>query len=156
MKKTRRPVGITALAFGSVVTGLYSQVASAALLLGGTVSGLLGASDTRIVLVLGAIFFGLMVAAYLVGFGFWTQRRWSWAGGIVVFATLIAASVLLASAGSVLSATALVIGAGAAIAYLLRPATRAWLLGTSALGDSSMDDAPTPKGPALEAPQSAQ
>jgi hypothetical protein len=155
MKRTHRPLGITALAFASVVTGIYSQVASAALLLGGTVSGVLGASDTRLVLVLGAMFFGLMVAAYLVGFGFWTQRHWSWAGGIVVFSSLIAASVLLASVGGVLSATALILGACAAIAYLLRPTTRALLLGSPAVTDPSVDDGPRPKGPALDAPRSA-
>ena len=39
---------------------------------------------------------GLTVAAYLLGYGFWTGKHWSWAGGMVVFAVwVIGASIFL-------------------------------------------------------------
>jgi hypothetical protein len=74
-----------------------------------------------------------MVAAYFVGYGLWSQRRWSWAGGLVVFATLIVLSVfMLLLSANVLSV--LVPGAAAAVSiwYLLRPETRAQLLSVDA------------------------
>ncbi len=87
MDTQKRPLGITALAFTSIVVGLYSQVTAIALLLGGMVGGVFSADITAVVIAIGALNLGLMGAAYFVGFGFWTQRHWSWAGGIVVFST---------------------------------------------------------------------
>ena len=87
MDMQKRPLGITALAFTSIVVGLYCQVAAIALLLGGMVGGVFSADITAVVIAIGALYLGLMGAAYFVGFGFWTQRHWSWAGGIVVFST---------------------------------------------------------------------
>ncbi len=131
-----RSFGVTALAFSAVMVALYGQFAGIALLLTGSVSIAAGSSLGVITLITGAIFMGLTFAAYFVGYGFWTGKHWSWAGGMVVFATLIAASVVL----SVISTnyTSLVlpsIGAIVAMGYLQRPLVRRALLGATAVGD---------------------
>jgi hypothetical protein len=132
MDKQKRPLGITALAFTSIAVGLYCLVAAIVLLLGGVLGGFFRADLTVIALTLGALYLGLMSAAYFVGFGFWTQRHWSWAGGIVVFSTMIVFSVVLALlSANVIAALVPSLGAGAAIWYLLRPATKAQLLGSA-------------------------
>jgi hypothetical protein len=144
----QRPIGITALAFASIVIGLYCQIAAIALLMGSMVGGVFGA-EVAVVIVLGAVYFGLMVAAYFVGYGFWTLRHWSWAGGIVVFSTFIVAAVLLGViSANVTALIGLSVAAGVAIAYLLRADTRARLLGPSAratddpAAKSSLDSPP--------------
>jgi hypothetical protein len=154
----KRPLGITALAFTSIVVGLYSQVAAVALLLGAMLGGVFSADTTAVVIAIGALYLGLMGAAYFVGFGFWNQRHWSWAGGIVVFSTLIVSSVALALiATNVVAALVPSLGAAAAIWYLLRPATKTQLLGTNDartadLPKADQAEAPAPAG-ILDAPQ---
>ena len=91
-----RPLGITTLAFSSVMVALYCQMAAIVLLAMGSVFTAAGSMPGAAVLVLGAVFLGLAVASYLLGFGFWTGRHWSWAGGTVVFAVLLGASIFLA------------------------------------------------------------
>jgi hypothetical protein len=158
MDRQKRPLSITALAFTSIVVGLYCQVAAIALLLGGMLGGVFSADITAIVIAIGALYLGLMGAAYFVGFGFWTQRHWSWAGGIVVFSTLIVSSVGLALiTTNVVAALVPSLGAGAAIWYLLRPATKAQLLGTddAEAADQPKADQAEASAPAgiLDAPQ---
>jgi hypothetical protein len=158
MNKSHRPIGITALAFVSVLVGLYSQVAALALLIGGVVFGLTGTASTTALVVIGAVYFGLMVAAYLVGFGLWMQRRWSWAGGLVVFGVLIAVSFFTALvAGNTGSAIVPMVGAAVAIAYLFLPATRARLLGIETTERTQApDEAGTSDAPAFDATPSAR
>jgi hypothetical protein len=156
MDKQKRPLGITALAFTSIVVGLYSQVAAIALLLGGMLGGVFSADSTAIVIAIGALYLGLMGAAYFVGFGFWTQRHWSWAGGIVVFSTVIVSSVALALiTTNVVAALVPTLGAGAAIWYLLRPATKTQLLGTHDAGTVDQPKVDQPKADQPEAPAPA-
>ena len=153
MDRQKRPLGITALAFTSIVVGLYSQVAAIALLLGGLLGGVFSADITAIVIAIGALYLGLMGAAYFVGFGFWTQRHWSWAGGIVVFSTVIVSSVALALiTTNVVAALVPSLGAGAAIWYLLRPVTKTQLLGADDAGTADQPEATAPSG-ILDAPQ---
>ena len=129
MDKHKRPLSVTALALVSVMIGLYSQVAAIALLLG-SMLGVVFGGDFAVVIAIGALYFGLMAAAYFLGYGFWTQRHWSWAGGIIVFSTLIVTSILLMLVSTnMLSALVPSLGAAAAIWYLFRPATKALLLG---------------------------
>jgi hypothetical protein len=142
MTTRTRPLGITALAFASVIVGIFCQVAAMALLLGGTLAGVAGTDMATALLVLGAVYLGLMVAAYFVGYGFWCKRHWSWAGGLVVFATLFVLSVFML----LLSANVLAVllpGAGAAVAiwYLLRPEVREQLLGAGATGSTAIGEA---------------
>jgi hypothetical protein len=130
MNKHKRPLGITALTFVSVMVGLYCQMAALALLMGGMLGGVVGSDLTGVVLAMGALNLGLMGAAYFLGYGFWTQRHWAWAGGIVVFSMLIVTSILLVLISSnMISAIGPSLGAAAAIWYLFRPATKALLLG---------------------------
>ncbi len=131
-----RSIGVTALAFSAVMVALYSQYAAVALLLTGSVSNTAGSSLGPITVITGALFMGLTVAAYLVGYGFWTGKHWSWAGGMVVFVTLVAASFIL----SVISTnfTSLVlpsIGAIVAMTYLQRSPVRRELLDAETLED---------------------
>jgi hypothetical protein len=151
MDKTQRPLGITALALASVAIGIYSFAAAVALLLGGTVVGVVGADRTAALLFVGALFLGLMAAAFVVGFGFWTQRRWSWTGGIVVFAVLICASVLVAILSGNLLAAILPVGVGIALVYLVRPQTRAWLTSVGTHPAAGPDGVPATDGAPLEA-----
>ena len=125
-----RPLGITTLAFSSIMVALYCQMAAIVLLATGSVYTAAGSMPGAVVLFLGAIFLGLTVASYLLGFGFWTGRRWSWAGGIVVFTVLLACSIFLAVLSTnLLSAVLPSVAAILGIAYLQRPAVRARLLG---------------------------
>ena len=54
MDKQKRPLGITALAFTSIVVGLYSQVAAIALLLGGMLGGVFRADTTAALVIASA------------------------------------------------------------------------------------------------------
>ena len=153
MDKRKRPLGITALAFTSVIVGIFCQVAAMALLLGGTLSGVAGTDMASALLILGAIYLGLMGAAYFVGYGFWSLRHWSWAGGIVVYVTLIVVSVaMLLLSANVLSVVGPVGGSVAAIWYLLLPSTKAHLLVPSTADEAH---ASTAAG-TLDAPQAVQ
>ncbi len=126
-----RSLGVTALAFGAVMVALYGQFAAVALLLMGSVSTTAGSSLGPITLITGAFFMGLTVAAYLVGYGFWTGKHWSWAGGMVVLVSLIVASLILSVISTNFVSLVLPsIGAVVAFVYLQRPAVRAELLGT--------------------------
>jgi hypothetical protein len=161
MDKRTRPLGITALAFASVVVGIFCQVAAMALMLGGTLAGVAGTDTATALLILGAVYLGLMVAAYLVGYGFWSLRHWSWAGGLVVFATLIVVSMfMLLLSANVLSVVVPGVGAVVAIWYLLRAETRARLLDVPAgapaeVGDVD-DSMPVADGVPMEMPQALQ
>lgn len=149
----KRPLGITALAFASVMVGLYCQIAAMALLFGGTVLAVTRSDLSVVVVALGVLYLGLMAAAYFVGYGFWSQRHWSWAGGIVVFSVLIVFSVLLVFiSGNVLSAVGPSAGAAVAVWYLYRPATRRQLLGTARTAEPDQVELPAGLG-AGETPQ---
>jgi hypothetical protein len=159
MDKPKRPLGITALAFASIIVGIFCQVAAIALLLGGTLSGVVGTDMAVALLVVGALYLGLMGAAYFVGYGFWSQSHWSWAAGIVVYATLIVISVFMfVLSANIVSVIGPAVGGAAAIWYLLRPGTRAHLLGPSTARDPVAADpeAAAPTTSTMEAPQVAR
>jgi len=150
MDTRTRPLGITALAFASIVVGIYSMIAAIALLLGSLVGAAFGA-DSVVVMALGAVYLGLMAGAYFLGFGFWTQRHWAWAGGLVLFGAFIVASLgLMMLATSAASAVVAALGAGVATWHLLRPSTKALLLGSN-----GTPEAAPPSTAALETPQVA-
>jgi hypothetical protein len=134
----RRSLGATALSFVSIAVALYGLVGGMTLLLGG-VLGAFGGSDAAVtVMVIGAVLFATGTVAFLVGYGFWTEKSWSWAGGLVVFTVTLAAiaamGIMGAGIANLLPPIALGVGA---IWYLLRPDTRAALLGKP----TSQDDA---------------
>jgi hypothetical protein len=125
-----RSIGITALAFSSVMIGLYCQYAAMALILAGSVFTPTGSTPAAIALLVGVVFLGLTVAAYFVGYGFWTRKHWSWAGGIALFGVLVGASLVLSfMATDYLSSVSPAVVAVIAVWYLNRPAIRAELLG---------------------------
>ena len=70
-----RPLGLTALAFSSIMVALYCQMAAIVLLLMGSVFTAAGSMPGAVVLFVGTVFLGLAVASYLLGFGFWTGKQ---------------------------------------------------------------------------------
>ena len=128
-----RSLGITALAVAAAMVGIYAFMAATALLLGGAIVSFAGGEAGAAVFVLGALFLGQTMAAYAVGFGLWMQKSWAWAGGVVIFATLVVLNVALsAMAANFINVVLPLVGAGVALAYLYRPATKAAFLGESA------------------------
>jgi len=127
-----RSFGVTTLAFATLMVGIYSQYAAISLLLTGSVFTAAGSIQGAVTLITGAVFLGLTASAYLVGFGLWTRRHFSWAGAIVVFAVLIGANLFLSVlATNFISAVVPLVGSLVALWYLQRPAVKAELLGTS-------------------------
>ena len=127
-----RSLGVTALAFSSVMIGLYCQFAAIVLILTGSVFTAAGSMHAAMALVNGAIFLGLTVAAYFVGYGLWTRKHWSWAGAVALFVVLIGANVVLSALATNLLSTVLpAIGAVVGIWYLHRPAVKTELLGSA-------------------------
>lgn len=134
-----RSLGVTTLAFSSVMVALYSQYAAIALVLTGSVYTAAGSLYAAVALMTGAAFLSLAVAAYAVGYGFWARKHWSWATGIAVFAFFIGANVFLSIIStSFVSALLPTVGGVIAIAYLQRPAVRAELLGTEAPAEATV------------------
>ena len=126
-----RSHGVTALAYGSVLIGLYCQFAALGLILTGSVYAPSGEPSAAATLVIGAFFFGLTFASYFLGYGYWTHKSWSWAGGIALFAVLVVASAALSLVASDFVSTILPLAtAVVGIWYLNRPAIKAELLGT--------------------------
>jgi hypothetical protein len=125
-----RSPGVISLAFMSVMVALFAQLGAVALIIGGSVFTTLGSMQGAIVLMLGALFLGLAIASYVVAYALWTGKHWSWAGGVVIFATLIVASALLVVISGNPGAAPLPIISGVAGMWLLsRPAVKAELLG---------------------------
>jgi hypothetical protein len=121
-----RPIGVTALAVASVVVGIFSMVIAIALLLGASIGAVWSGGGGSGAFFTGLITFGLASAAFLVGGGLWLQKHWAWAGAVVVFGALIVVSLALVAIGSSLIAAIVPIAAAAfAIAYLMRPSTKA-------------------------------
>ena len=128
----KRSFGVTTLAFSSVMVGLYCQFAAITLMLAGSVFTPTGSISGAIALFLGAVFLGTMVAAYLLGYGFWTRKHWSWAGGVALFGVLAGASLALSvTASDYLSSITPLVAGVLVVWYLNRPDIKAELLGQS-------------------------
>ena len=142
-----RSLGVTALAVSSVMVAIYGQYAAIALLMTGSVYTAAGSPSAALALILGAVFLGLTVAAYLVGYGLWSRKHWAWASGVTLFVVFAIANVLL----SVLSAnfTSTILPALAAIVavwYFYRPSVKAELLGEDETAASPVGASDTLKG----------
>ena len=72
-----RPIGVATLATGTAAAALYCQLAGVALLLSGSIFGTAGSVQTVATLAVGAIFFALSLAAFLLGYAFWVGKSWS-------------------------------------------------------------------------------
>ena len=126
-----RSLGVTTLAFTSVMIALYCQFAAIALILTGSIYTAAGSSPGAFTLLTGAVFLGLTFGAYFIGFGLWTRKHWAWAGSVALLVVLVGASAAL----SVISTNfvSLIVPTVAAVAgiwYLHRPAVKAELLGS--------------------------
>lgn len=129
-----RSIGVTALAFSTIMMAIYGQYAAIVLLMTGSVFTPFGSFTAAASLVTGATFMGITVAAYMVGFGLWTRRSWSWNGAVAVYAAFVVANIFLSIlSANFVSAVLPTIGAIAAVAYLQRPAVRAEITGKAVL-----------------------
>ena len=125
-----RSLGVTTLAFASVMVALFCQFAAVALIMMGSIFAVAGSVPAVFTLVLGAVFLGLTFAAYFQAYGFWTGKHWSWAGGVTLFVVFAVANVVLSAISSNFVSTILPgLGAIVAVWYLHRPAVKAELLG---------------------------
>lgn len=137
----RRTRGTTALAFVSIMVALYAQMAALALLLTGSIVSVTGSVEGTAAMVIGALYLGVAVAGYLVGYGLWMRRRWSWAGAVAVFVGLIIANGSLALlTGNLVPVLLPVVGVLVALWYLSLPRTRAELLGTAPREGQASED----------------
>ena len=131
-----RSLKASALSFASISVALYGLVAGIALLMAGTIATIGGSDRGVAMIVLGAIMFATGVTAFFVGYGFWSKKHWSWAGGIVIFSVMMGAVVAMGVIGANVQNLLLPFSLGViAILYLLRPGARATFLGTSALAE---------------------
>lgn len=143
----KRPFAVITLAYGSMMVALYAQLGAIALLLGGSIFTALGSMQGAAALLLGAVFLGTTVAAYVVTYGLWMQRHWSWAGGVTVFGMLIVSSVLLAALANTGLAAILPVSGGIAGLWLLtRPSVKLALLGSEPVADAPESTASEPIG----------
>jgi hypothetical protein len=137
----QRSFGVVALAFSSILIALYCQVAAVALILTGLVFSPSGSIHANVALVDGVLFLGLTVASYVLAYGFWTRKGWSWAVGIAYFVTLVLASVMLSVIAVDFRSTVLPLAAAIlGLLALRRPMIRAELHGI---------EAPTSSTPAI-------
>jgi hypothetical protein len=121
-----RPIGVAALTLASVVVGIFSLVIAIALLLGVSIGAVWSGDGGTGAFLIGLIAFGLAPAAFFVGGGLWLQKHWAWAGAIVMFGAVIVVSLALVVIGSSLVAAIVPVAAAAlAIAFLMRPSTKA-------------------------------
>ena len=142
-----RSLGVTALAVSSVMVAIYGQYAAIALLMTGSIYAAAGSPPAALALILGAVFLGVTVAAYFVGYGLWSRKHWAWAGGVTIFVVFAIANVLL----SVLSANLIssilpALVAIVAVWYFYRPAVKEELLGTGEKTDASIGVSDSLKG----------
>lgn len=147
-----RSFGVVTVAFASVMVALLAQMGAIALILGGSVFTVLGSMQGAAALLIGALFLGLAVASYAVGFGVWTRKRWAWSGAVAILATLIVAVVLLSLLAGDPRGAILPIGAAAAgLWQLSRPTVKAEMLGAGVAAGLS-----TPRTDGIEVPEGAR
>lgn len=143
----QRSLGVTALAVGTVMVAIYGQYAAIALLMTGSVYTAAGSAPAALVLILGAVFLGTTVAAYLLGFGLWTRKHWSWAGAVTLFVVVAVANVLLSVLSTNFVSTILPALSGiVAVWYLHRPVVKQELLGRADTRAASTPSADALKG----------
>ena len=123
------------------MVAIYGQYAAIALLMTGSVYTAAGSAPASLVLILGAVFLGTTVAAYLLGYGLWARKHWSWAGAVTLFVVFAIANVMLSVLSANFVSTILPALCGVfAVWYLYRPAVRQELLGRA---DTSVGTTPS-------------
>lgn len=134
-----RTIGVTVLAFSTIMVAIYSQYAAISLLLTGSAFTVQGSFVAMVTLLTGAVFLGVTATAYAVGFGLWARRSWSWNGAMAVFLSFFVANIFLSVlATNFVSAVLPSIGIAAAVLYLQKPAVRAEIIGVSAPSTSAV------------------
>lgn len=124
----KRSVGVTVLAFGTVMLAIYSQHAAVALLLTGSAFAADGGLAAILTIMNGAAFLALAGTAYAVGFGLWMRRAWARPCAVALYVTFVVANVMLSLLASNLGSTIVpTIAVVAALVYMRRDDVRAEL-----------------------------
>jgi hypothetical protein len=121
----KRSIGVTVLAFGTVMLAIYSQYAAISLLLTGSAFIVGGGLASVLTLIDGAAFLALAAIGYTVAFGLWTRRAWARTNAIALYATFLVANIMLSLlASNFVSAIVPTIAVVAGILYLRRADVR--------------------------------
>jgi hypothetical protein len=129
----RRRIGVTVLASGTTVMAIYSQYAAITMLL--TVAALAPEGSLRgtLAMFIGLVFLGLVFSGYVMGFGLWTRRAWSWHGAIAFYMVFFGANIVLSVlSNNYASAVLPAVVVAAAVSYLHQPAVRAEIVRATA------------------------
>lgn len=121
----RRTIGVSVLASGTTLMAIYSQYAAITLLLTVTALAPEGSLRGTLAMLTGGVFLGLVISGYVVGFGLWTRRAWSWHAAIAFYLVFFGANIVLSVlANNYLSAVMPALVVAAAVVYLHQPAVR--------------------------------
>ena len=125
----QRPKGITVLSLLALIGGILYFTAGFVLMFGGSLGTAAGLSEGWTIMALGSVMFALGLVSFVLGFGFWTMRRWAAPAAVAVYGAgtvMNVLSVVFANA-SPLSVVLPVAVAAAVIWYVQQPDTRAVL-----------------------------
>ena len=128
----KRSIGVTVLAFCTVMVAIFAQYAAIALLLTGRAADAAGPFEAGLTLVTGATFLVLAVLAYGAGFGLWFRKGWARRTAIVVYITMFVANASLALLSTnLVTAVVVSLAVVSALVYLRRPAVVAEIEGVA-------------------------
>jgi hypothetical protein len=152
----KRSIGVSVLAFSTLMVALYCQYAAISLVVTGSVFAPSGQIAAFLTAATGIVFAGLTATSYVVGVALWMRKPWSrvWAVGIYL-TFFVANAILSALAGNFGSSILPTIGVAAALVYLNRPQVRAELQGAER-PTAVPPTAPAPTAERLEVPGPAR
>jgi hypothetical protein len=124
-----RPKGITVLSVLALIGGIFSFVAGIILMFGGGIGTAAGLAEGWTVMAFGGVMFATGLVSFLVGYGFWTMRRWAAPAALAVYGAGILTNVLsvVLAGASPVSVVLPVVVAVAVIWYVQQPENRAAL-----------------------------
>jgi hypothetical protein len=125
----QRPKGVTVLSLLALIGGILYFTAGFVLMFGGSLGTAAGVASGWTIMAFGAVMFSLGLVSFVLGFGFWTMRRWAAPAAMAVYGAgtvMNVLSVVFANA-SPISIILPVAVAAAVIWYVNQPDTRAVL-----------------------------
>jgi len=119
-----RPMGVIVLSMLAIVTGFVSIV-SALALMGVAQFGFLNGAAARgsVLTIFGVADLVIGIAAFVLAFGFWYSRNWSWSLGFAVYGIALVVSIITAALGIMTLGSVIVVAAVSVLTiwYLLQP-----------------------------------
>jgi hypothetical protein len=125
-----RPMGVIVLSMLAVVTGFVSVVSALALMGVAQFGFLKGAAASGSVLtIFGVADLIVGISAFVLAFGFWYSRNWSWSLGFAVYGIALVISVITAALGIMSIGSVIVIAAVSVLTiwYLMQPQIKSTL-----------------------------